>query len=339
LVRLALAAASLATSVLLAACPQLLDDEFRPAADDGGAGSSTADAATSEAPTRVVESRPAADERGVRREAHIELRFSAPMDTASTEAAYRSTDLPADAVDFAWSDGDRVLQIRPRGGLLYASGPAPTGLPARSYSLSLAAAARDARGRALEPFALTFATARELVVDIPVVASATSSGKYRSDGTDGVGECATAQQTVCVGVGATAGNPSYRGFATFELSSVPADRIALSLAELTLTISAVYGTPFVTLGPLLLESVQFESVGAAAFDAAPRGAATAVTGLASLDDTTRLDVLPMVSADAAEATRSQFRLRFSETVIDDAGPDLIGLNWPTLQLRVGYLVP
>jgi len=351
-------------SALLWGCPQLLDDEFRPdttvlagsggagsggaagsggRAGDGGLGGSEgggdADAAVSQSAPHVLESRPAADERGIARDASIELRFSEPMDTAATESAYVSTDLPADAVELSWSEANRVLLIRPREPLVYASGAAPLAVLARSYSLQLTAAARDATGRALEPFSLTFSTAREIVVTLPIVASATSSGKYRSDGTDGVGECAAAQQTVCAGVGATVGNPSYRGFATFDLVALPAERIGLSLAELNVALSVLYGTPFETLGPLLLESVSFDAVGATAFDATARGAALAITTLAALNDTASIDVLSAVQADATQGTRSQFRLRFTETVLDDAGPDLIGLNWPTVQLRVGYLLP
>ena len=288
---------------------------------------------------RVVDSHPAAGDRGIARDANIELTFSDPMDTSATEAAYRSADLPVGGVDFSWSDGGRVLAIRPREPLTYASGTSPVSLAARVYSVDLTADARDATGRPLEPFTLSFSTAREIVVTFPIVPDATSSGKFRSDGTDGVGECATTEQTLCAGVGATTGNPSYRGFASFDIGSLPPERIGLSHAELNLGLSVLYGTPFATLGPLLLESVRFDAVGASAFLAVPRGPVATVTGLAALDDTASVDVLSAVQADAADGTRSQFRLRFTETAIDDIGPDLIGSNWPTVQLRVGYLIP
>jgi Big-like domain-containing protein len=359
--QLALATLSVAAGALpLWGCPQLRDDEFRaePAAvaDAGsggsggarggrGAGAGTggdADAAVDPAAPRVIGSRPAPDERGVARDVSIELRFSDPMDTAATEAAYVSADLPTEDVELTWSEGDRVLVISPREPLAYASGSTALTVQARSYSIQLSGAARDATGRALEPFELTFSTAREIVVTLPLVADPASSGKYRSDGTDGVNECATAQQTVCAGVGATTGTPSYRGFASFDLASLPAERIGVSLAELSMTLSVVYGTPFATLGPLLLESVRFDAVGEAAFEASARGSARTIGTLAAPDDTARVDVLSAVRADAADATdptRSQFRLRFTETATDDGGPDLIGLSWATLQLRVGYLVP
>lgn len=334
-------------------CPQLKDGEFHtdPAlAGAGGDGSRGIDGGSlpHHANPRVIASRPAMGERGVLRDASIQLTFSEPMDADATEAAYRSSDLPASSVEFSWSSDRRLLVITPREPLVYASsgaaaGPGPAPGPgmvtARTYSLSLSADAHDAAGLPLEPFALSFSTAREIALTLPAKPEPTLTGKYRSDETDGVGECATAQQTVCAGVGATAGNPSYRGFLTFDLGMLPPDRLGLSRAELSLTISVVYGTPFATLGALLLESVRFDTIGLEAFDAAARAPAASFDISGALDESASLDVLAAVQADVAEGKRSQFRLRFAESTIDDAGPDLFAANLPTLQLRVAYLKP
>ena len=90
---------------------------------------------------------------------------------------------------------------------------------------------------------------------------------------------------------------------------------------------------------LRLESVRFDSVDLAAFDAPPRGPTLTLATDAIVNDTPSIDVLSAVQADVAEGTRSQFRLRFTESVSADGGPDLFASNWPTLQLRVGYLLP
>lgn len=320
----------LLASAVLTGCPQLLDDQF----DDDPVG----DASVGSHAPLVLGSRPAAGEAGVASDTSIQLTFSDPMDAAATEAAYRSADLPADSVDFSWSADGRVLLIDPRDALAYASGTDPASVLAHRYSIELSGA-RDATGRPLEPFSLSFSTAREIEASLPIVSDATLSGKLRSDGTIGVGECENSQQTVCAGSGATTGNPSIRGFATFDLAALPAARLALTRADLTLTISVVYGTPFTSLGPLLLESVRFDSVDLPAFDAPPRGPTLTLATDASVDDTPSLDVLSAVQADAAEGTRSQFRLRFTESVSAEGGPDLFASNWPTLQLRVGYLLP
>jgi hypothetical protein len=64
-----------------------------------------------------------------------------------------------------------------------------------------------------------------------------------------------------------------------------------------------------------------------------------VASSAVLDDALSVDVSSIVQADAAEGTRSQFRFRFTQDTSTDAGPILLGSNWPTLQLHVDYLIP
>src|SRR5262249_46503368 len=115
-------------------------DDVQP---DAGGGDDTA-------PT-VLSTTPADGATGVAADATITIAFSEAMDRASVEAAWRSHDLPARAVDFAGNAGDDTLVVTPHAPLELAEGAGvdPSIVAARVYHVGLAATASDAAGTPL----------------------------------------------------------------------------------------------------------------------------------------------------------------------------------------------
>jgi hypothetical protein len=284
----------------------------------------------------VVASRPAADARGVLPTAPIEITFSEAMDQAATELAFGSADIPRGSVTFSWSEDGTVLVIQPSAALSHGSGPGPA--PPHHVTL---AGARDAAGNPLAPFELTFYTAREATQSFESVKNRDLTGCWRSNGTYGIELCEKVDTTVCAGDSLDTDEPTYRGFITFDLGALPPDRIAIESAELSLTVSAIAGTPFTGLGTLQLEPVSFETIGDDAFGQ-PGGAppielaATAIQG-----QLLRHDVTASVQAAVDAGAYSQFRLRFERDTDDQdtVTVDLITSDWTTQRLVVTYWMP
>jgi hypothetical protein len=333
--------AALAVLGLLAtACPQLRDDDFgkdqsqRPNNREPPLDAGDGVEADTTAP-RVVASSPPADARGVLPDAPIELSFSEAMDTAATELAYGSSDIPRAGVTFTWTQQNTVLVIRPGTALSHASGSDP----ATAHHLTLSGA-RDAAGNALAPFELTFHTARDVTQSFESVKDRDLTGNWRSNGSYGIEFCEKVDTTVCVGDSLDTDEPAYRGFISFDLGALPADRVAIESAELSLTVSLLAGTPFTGLGSLQLEPLHFQTIGEEAFgqsgDAEPTElAATALQGQVLRSDVT-------ASVQAADADEyCQFRLRFERDTdpLETVTVDLITSDWTTQRLAVTYWVP
>ena len=104
----------------------------------------------------------------------------------------------------------------------------------------------------------------------------------------------------------------YREFYSFDLGTIPANAIITS-ATLRLYQQQVDGTPYTSLGNVVVDHVSFGAVlQATEYLAAPLASAIGVIS----SDTSRgykdLNVLSRVTADIAAArSRSQFRIRFS----------------------------
>jgi hypothetical protein len=321
----------LCAAALQTACPQLLDDDF------GRAGSGEPNAVDSTPPT-VLTSTPADGARGVASDARIEVEFSEPMDTRATEGAYVSRDLPARDVSFSWGDGDSVLSIEPKDPLSVASGTHLAEIDAREYRIQLAAGASDRAGNPLAPFELTFAVVRGLTQVISASADRNLSGNWRSDDRYGVEVCEEVDATICVGDSLAEGSPTYRGFTSFDLSSLPADRHAVSSATLSLVVSASYNLPFLALGPLRLEHVRFDGIGMPSFEQDARAALGTLGTQGNVGDTLSADVSSAVRADSTER-RTQFRLRFERDRIEDGLPNVILFDLADARLSVTSLVP
>jgi hypothetical protein len=320
----------LGAGALQIGCPQLLDDDF----GRTGTEASGVDAT----PPTVLSSSPAAGARGVASDARIELSFSEPMDTRATEGAYSSRALPPGDVSFSWRDDDRVLSIEPKSPLRVAAGTNFAQLDAEEYSIQLSSAASDRAGNPLAPFDLTFAVVRELTQLVTASGDRTLSGNWRSDDTFGVDVCEEAAATICVGDSFSLGSPSYRGFVSFDLSALPAERREISKATLSLTIGATYNFPFLALGALRLERVRFDRIGLAAFEQAAEATLGTLGTQGSAGDTLEADVTSALRADAAVG-QSQFRLRFERDGIEDGLPNVVLFELADTRLSVTCRLP
>jgi hypothetical protein len=285
LLRAALRLATGSGLVLLSGCPQILDDDFRELVSNGGgvnanagaSGSSDVDAgdggtrngsggsgggdaggSAPAGPATVVDTLPADGAVGVRPDATLVITFGTPMDTASVEAAYVSSDLPRASVSFAWSEDDTVLSIVPDSALQAASGTDPDLVTAVSYTLTISSDATDKLGNALVESEISFSVARSITQSVKAVQDRDLTGNWRSDGTYGVVDCERAATTICIGDGALTANPNpvYKGLISFELSPLPSDLIEITAAELSLVPESFSGSPFDVLGTLQIEHVE-----------------------------------------------------------------------------------
>lgn len=352
--------------ILLAGCPQLLDDEFEsppfdlglPEPDAGGsdvgssgAGGSAAGgfnvggtgvggfnvggAGVGNAGPVVASAVPADGARGVLPDAELVFMFSAPMDTSSVQAAYVSSELPAAEVSFIWSEGDTVLRLQPRLPLRVATGSHPATVAAASYTIDFTSRAKDKAGNSLVAKHVNFTVARSITQQLDVVQDRDLTGNWRDDGSYGSLYCEKADTTFCMGDGVA----TYRAFVTFELGGVPSDLISISAAELSATVQEIFGDPFSALGALQLEHVAFGSIGSEAYSAqalsGPRSMSTgAVTG-----ERVSAEVLADVQADFGVRARSQFRLYFAVATDSDAVADQIVCDWSSAHLTLSYLAP
>jgi hypothetical protein len=94
------------------------------------------------------------------------------MNTASAESALTVSGLLSGDLTLAWSSGNTVLSISAKAGFAYATGTS-TGAAAKSYSVSLGAAAQDLAGNPLSPtFTTSFKTMRRITQTVAAEASA-----------------------------------------------------------------------------------------------------------------------------------------------------------------------
>lgn len=348
--------AACCVSLLLAGCPQLLEDGFADvglvgeagAGGSSGAGTSTgsggsvsAGAGGSVDPTRarVVSIVPPDGARGVASDATIVITFSEPMDPASTEAAYTSPDIPVDAVTFMWNQDHTVLAIKPNSPLEVATGVDPEAVAPASYEIDLTETARARSGRFLVTQHVEFSVVREITQSLAAVLDRDLTGNFRSDGSYGVVDCEAVDFTVCAGDTLSGGEPTtYKAFATFDLTALPPEVINVTAARLDLELGVLFGTPFADLGALNVEQVAFDVIGAEAFAAEPLSALGTMATAASAGDVISADVLPAVIADRARG-RTQYRLAYSRAFDDGSDVDIFVSDWSSLGLHVTYLLP
>jgi hypothetical protein len=259
------------------------------------------------------------------------------MNRASVEAAYGSSDLPASEVSFTWSAADTVLHIRPYSALRSSSGSDPADVPAVRYALGIGAGAQDAQGHALQPKQLSFSIARSITRVLHVVENRDLTGNWRSDSVYGLADCERIDTTVCMG-DSPAGDAVYHGFMTFDLSSVPAQLIEVSAAQLSWTATTIYGSPF-ALGTLEVDHVVFDALGDAAFAAQALPEHESLTGPVPAGSVLTVDERAAVRADWGVRARSQYRLAFATGTDGDGMPDQLVSDWSSAQLALTYWLP
>jgi hypothetical protein len=342
--------------LLLAGCPQLLDDTFETSLEPdasaeaggggggeagsggtgGGGGAGAAFGAGGAGTAPVVSSVvPAEGARGILPDADVVITFSAPMDTRSVEAAYVSSQLSATAVSFVWSAGDTVLRVRPNAPLQVNRGVAGATVNPASYVIDIGSAARDKAGLALVPKHLNFTVVRAITEELDAIQDRNLTGNWRTDDTYGTLYCELVDTTICIGDGSSV----YKGFVTFPLNDLPSDVVSLSAAELSSTVQLIAGDPFGALGTLRLEHVEFNSVGPEALSAPALAAAKPLSTSALGAQRMSTDVLADVRADWGTRERSQFRLFFDTATNSDAVADQVICDWTSAHLTLTYWLP
>ena len=312
------------------------------AAGDGGA-------PPANGPARVLRVSPNDGALGVSADARIVIAFNQPMDTAATEAAYESDDLPATELDFSWNESATTLTLSPRSGLRYASGAEGAGdepaFPARVYHYGLSARAQDRQGQPLAAASFSFSTLRQVNAVLP--ADAERTGNWTDGEAEGIHNCmrtpkAGYEPTVCVGDDPN--NVRYTGFLSFDFSALPSGIERFTSARL-LANASVHGTPE-ALGASRLEYVTYAELGEAALGATAHSAASPLFVAENLIDQAQLalnlDVSSALSNDYekrdARMNRSQYRLAFAK-VLTNAHWDDVELPTSSIRLAVSYLVP
>jgi hypothetical protein len=271
-------------------------------------------------------------------DAPLLLTFSTAMNPASVEAAYTSSDIPPEDVSFVWSEANTVLQIRPKGPLRTVSGSDPNTLIPVAYTFEIAAAAQDAAGNALEPKSISFTVARSITQLASAVQDRTLTGNWRSDGVYGTSDCEPTDQTICFGDSSREGEPTYKGFVTFDLRSLPPDLLDISAAELSMSIALLFGSPFVELGTLRAEHVSFAAVGDEPY-AAPALSTQTMSPAAAVGESVSGDVRGAVQADWGTRDSSQYRLSFDIGTDGDTEADVVVCDAASAKLELSYWLP
>jgi hypothetical protein len=328
------------------ACPQLLDDDFGESDGElgqgGGAGHGPSSGGLGGGAgdgLHVLGTVPEDGAVGVLPDTAFVITFSAPMKRSSVVAAYRSGDVPASGASFSWSEDDSVLRIQPERALRAESGADPAGVAALEYSFEISSLAEDQTGRRLAATHVSFNVARSITQTLTAVRDRDLTGNWRGDGVYGVADCERVDTSICVGDSISTGEPTYKGFMTFDLRDLPANLVAITAADLGWVVSGMFGTPFDDLGTLRIEPVSFEVIGDAAFSGNNVAEPANMSAQGGIGASASASVLPAVSADWASDNESQFRLAFATGSDQDGVADLFQCEWSTARLQVSYWLP
>lgn len=288
----------------------------------------------------IVAVSPANGAVGVANDQSIVIEFSAPMDRASTEAAYQSESIPSGSVSFLWNDAGTELTIVPEAPLAYPLGPDPAAIEPRRVSFFISASAADLEGRRLSaPFESSFSLLRRVELSLAAVRDRDLSGSFRSNDTYGAGQCARGEVNMCVGdVRVNRRSEQYRGFISFELPELPDEARSIE-AQLRLEVTGVSGNPFASLGGLLVEHARFDAIGLEAFAAEGLAELGLIAGAGGMGATLGADVGAAFLADQHERRLTQYRLRFEDATDGDNTSDAFLSAWDTQAIDVSYLIP
>lgn len=307
------------------------DEETSGSESSGGMDETTG---ASDAPT-IVEVLPEDGALGVAADTQIVIRFSEAMDQAATQAAYQSSDIPAGAVTFAWNAAGDELTITPNDPLEYAEGSNPDALDPLSYSFTLSSAGESEDGVSLDGNTeITFSTLRRLSLEFDQ--DDEMSGRVRDLGG------ATLASTQYA-LGDTSINDTTRGYATFDLSSLPEGPAIVEDANLHAEFSFVYGNPFVDLGVVLYQHVTYDTFEDSLYDIEPLGVSSGLFGTSNDDEVDRdvTEVAEEVLADM-EGFQDRLQLRFLWVFNETDGDfdnDTITMMASALRLDLQVLVP
>lgn len=284
-------------------------------------------------PPSIMKVTPADGDKGVPADAAIVITFSEPMDRASVEAAYASQHLPADAVTMSWNDAGDTLTITPKQPLALAEGIGndPSITEATRYELWVDEVATDLAGNELTgQLQLGFTTQKRMTTTLAYDPDLT---RYRSS----TGGLSAVGADLRIGDNAAL---AYRGFVTFDLSTLP-DGIEIEGAALRVRQVSVIGTPF-DLGVVNATHIIYAAVNSTAWNAAALGSMGALTSTEALGPRS-LGVAAALAEDyterVARLNRTQYRLEFPTATTGDGDQDNLDLAVATFEMPVTYLAP
>jgi len=297
--------------------------------DDGGMMQNPPDPTDTEAPL-VAGTMPAANATGVAADQKLFVTFSEPMDPATVESAYSSSQLPLDGVSLSWSPDGKVLTISPDQPLEYAAGTGtdPTTVMPLIYSITIGGEAADLAGNMLAaPLELSFSTRRRLTASFGTDPDLTKA--FLDDGV---------LPGVSLYVGDASTGKRYRSYVTFDLSTLPAASEVES-ASFKGTQQAPVGMPY-ALGAVVVQHLSFSAVENA-------NAATAISlpGEFSTDGNLEEKVIDVTSQAQDDVTnratrgdRSQYRFQIDTATDGDNVADTAVFTKNTFEMTIQYVV-
>ena len=285
------------------------------------------------APT-VLMSAPADGDIGVAADVVMSVTFSEPMNKASVQAAYQSTDIPDLFVTMSWNAAGDQLIITPSNELLLGTGTSSVDITPRSYAFTITTAATDLAGNELEQdVPIEFTMLNRIHEQIDLLGAL--SGRVREDGN-------TAFGFIQAGDSGNPPNAQYRGFASFPMYDLPADIVEITEANLLSTQYAVAGSPYTDLGDLQIHDIEFFTLGLESFSAPSLGN-LGVLSNSTANGQRALDVTAAVIDDyEAGSDTTQFAYQFPLTTNLDSGADYVlfyGEDSPATVLDIEYLLP
>jgi|GEM_PF-6856010 len=192
---------------------------------------------------------PQSGAKGVRWSEFIVVTFNAPMNPASVQAAWTSSELPGSAVNFSWNNEATQLRVTPKKALEYSTS-------GKTYAYSIGAGAQSAKGAPLSKSGTvySFSTLKRqvtLLLQKTYTALPNTAVNTSSDATLGTDEA----------------NRFYRVFLDLDTSGLPAT-FEVEKVEFVSALSPVSDVtrskflpwPFTTLGRLRVYSTSFDGI-------------------------------------------------------------------------------
>ena len=270
---------------------------------------------------------------GVAEDSVIVVEFSEPMDEASVEGAWESSELPVEAVRFAWNTEGTTLTVSPNAALPLAEGEGldPSTVSANTIAFRIDETAADLAGNRLETAIDTsFATEKRMRVDL--IRSVELTRSMRADG------LVFGANPVRFVVGDSSGNLQVKTFLSFETPVFPAGAVVES-AVVSVNQNSIQNTPY-DFGQMEIFHVNGSPIGEPIYTTALSRigvfSATATTEIKSLDvvDAFRDDV----ANRGVRGDRTQYRLEFPTANDTDNAEDEARISRTSVAMEAIYLV-
>lgn len=270
---------------------------------------------------KIIAVSPTDGTKGVRDDAVVKIKFSAPMDAASTESTWKSDDIGD--VAFAWNEAGDELTVTPVTKLAYALGEA------RAYTYAIGLGAKAAGGgQVANGVSATFTMLRDDILNISP--DGEMSGSFRESNLKNL-------KWTVGDRGIPTANVTDRIFLTFPLEALPQDAELLG-ATVTARQLAIEGQPYTDLGLLQFRATTYADT-SAVFTSPVLGPVVQFTSAPS-DTSKTVDVLAQTQSEIAEGDgRVQLRLSFQKATDTDGLEDSARFDGASFTLSLHYLAP